>query len=269
MLVALFVAQAYLLSNSYATDGDVPLTKPDVVIEILPAADDVKWVISRENALDLATTYSGFALDETVTIRRVMYADKAHPRGKEEPLFPWNEPTPAWLVSFPNASIESTRADGKPEEVLCPVHVGIHGESGTFLGAFGDSTEKWAEGGPTASSSWSEWAFSEPEALPKRTVKAVLETYHCRPSETGQFFVRYLRVTAEYPKAVVRRADSAADRISMMPPFDGWLFSQRGAILRGGFSTPPGYDGPELYATCSDFLLSDRSGKLITGIRYR
>ena len=247
---------------------DIPLTEPREIIKVAPAPADAEPKISRDKAIQLARKYSGFEVGKTVEAKLVLYADTEHPRGEDRPLFPYHQPVLAWLVWLPTASFELEGPEEKRETIKCPLHVGIHAESGRFLGAYGDSATKWTKGGPNPAGLWSNCTFAEADRAPRVTVREVLQTYGHRPSPTGQVFVRYLKVTAEFPKTTITRTEGADEGLSILPPFNCWLYSQRGVVLYG-FSVPPDYRGPRLYGTCCDYILSDQSGKRIMGTEYK
>jgi len=260
---------AVLTSAAQAGEREeIPLTDPEEIIRVAPAPPDTEPKIAKEAAVELAGKYSGFEVDEAVQAKLVLYADTAHPRGENRPLFPYHEPVAAWLVYLPNASFERKRHGGEPELVKCPLNVGIHAESGRFLGAFGNSEPNWAKGGKNPSRKWESWSFAEPEEEPRLSVRKVLKAVGHRPSSLGQFFVRYLKMSAGGPEALITRVESQEASVRLFPAFHCWLYSQRGVVIYG-FSVPPGYQGPEPYATCSDYVVSDLSGESILMSKYK
>ena len=250
-----------LCRDILADDGAIPLVEPRSVIEFQPLPKNVTLEIPKERALELAAKYSGFPADETVTVRAGLFSDKEYPRFGKAPL---PAAVPAWVVYFSKATVEMPGPEGRTKQINCPMHVAVDGQSGKFLCAYGDSAVNWAKGRPDVPVNLAaQWDFSEPKDPPELTVKEVLQKFNYRRDETGQVFVRYSRIFMANPSVPVRRADPAEEMIPILPEFNCWLFSLRGVIHMGGFSTPVGYEGPELYSTRLDNILDDNSGKVI------
>jgi len=239
---------------------DVPLAAPKAIIKITPPPADMKPKISRGRAIELAGRYSGFELGKNVKAELVLYSDTELYHDAERIEFPYREPTLTWLVYLPDASFKRERYKARPEVVRCPLHVGIHANTGMLLGAYGDSREKWTRGPDGASDGYSGLSFCEPDQPPKLTVRHILESYAYRTSTTGQFFIRYVTITSANPVRVATEKDPETHR----PPYRGWFYLQRG-VLNRGFSVPLGYKGPPLYNTNSEDFMNDDTGKPMGG----
>lgn len=182
-------------------------------------------------------------------------------------MWPFHEPVLAWLVYLPNASYELKKADGKAETLRCPLHVSISASTGQFLVAYGDSAPQWVKGWESSAGEHPT-SFGATDEKPRLNVREVLERYRYRSSPYGQVFVRFVMVTTPYPKEVIRQVEGEEEGPSVFQPFPGWVFSLRGSLRKGGFSTPRGYTGPPLYNTCCNFILSDATGKDVLGESY-
>ena len=179
---------AALAARAGAEEAKAPLTAPWEVIRMVPAPADLRPALSRDEALALASKYSGFPTDAAAQARFVLYWDTELDVPPRARWLPVRLAVRAWVVSLPNASF--VRASNK-ERVNCPLHVAVDAETGQFLAAFGDSAKQWAQGSYPEKPQLHYGELLPAREPPKHTVRQMLAAGGYRPSPLGQFFLRY------------------------------------------------------------------------------